>query len=60
MADGRGRELFRKKSLERLSSPERLDQLLQVADPKSWIPLLTACGLILGQGGVLHESNSDP
>jgi len=26
-------------SLERLSSPERLDQLMQVVSPKSWLPL---------------------
>jgi len=38
---------FRKKSLERLSSPERLDQLLQVIDRKSWIPLLVTSILIL-------------
>lgn len=37
------RNLFRKESLERLSSPERLDQLMQVVSPKSWLPL-TALG----------------
>ncbi len=39
--------LFRKESLERLSSPERLDQLMQVVSPKSWLPLL-ALGSMLG------------
>jgi HlyD family secretion protein len=39
--------LFRQKSLERLSSPERLDQLLEVVDRKSWIPLATSGALIL-------------
>jgi HlyD family secretion protein len=34
-------KLFRQESLERLSSPERLDQLMRVVDPKSWIPLAT-------------------
>ncbi|WP_144863715.1 NHLP bacteriocin system secretion protein [Hyella patelloides] len=34
-------KLFRQASLERLSSPERLDQLMQVVNPKSWIPLAT-------------------
>ena len=34
-------KLFRQKSLERLSSPERLDQLMRVVNPKSWIPLAT-------------------
>lgn len=33
--------LFRQESLERLSSPERLDQLMQVVNPKGWIPLAT-------------------
>ncbi|MBW4428466.1 MAG: NHLP bacteriocin system secretion protein [Nostoc desertorum CM1-VF14] len=39
--------LFRKESLERLSSPERLDQLMQVVNPKSWLPLV-ALGSIVG------------
>jgi HlyD family secretion protein len=34
-------DLFRKESLERLSSPERLDQLMKVIKPKSWISLAT-------------------
>ena len=37
---------FRAKSLERLSSPERLDRLLQVVDQKSWLPLLTLAILV--------------
>jgi HlyD family secretion protein len=40
------RNLFRKESLERLSSPERLDQLMQVVSPKSWLPL-TALGSLV-------------
>ncbi len=32
--------IFRKESLERLSSPEQLDQLMQVVRPKSWLPLV--------------------
>ena len=47
MAEAGGRDLFRKKSLERLSSPERLDHLLQVADRKTWMPLLTAGLLVM-------------
>jgi HlyD family secretion protein len=39
------RDLFRKESLERLSSPEQLDQLMQVVGPKSWLPL-TALGAL--------------
>ena len=34
-------KLFRKESLERLSSPERLDQLMQVVNPRDWLPLAT-------------------
>ncbi len=37
---------FREKSLERLSSPERLDQLLRVVDRKSWLPLATLAVLV--------------
>ncbi len=38
--------LFRKVSLERLASPEQLDQLLRVTSPKSWVGL-TALFLLL-------------
>lgn len=31
------RQIFRKVALERLSSPEQLDLLMQVTDPRSWI-----------------------
>jgi len=41
------RDLFRKESLERLSSPERLDQLMQVVSPKSWLPLTALGSLVL-------------
>lgn len=41
------RSLFRKESLERLSSPERLDQLMQVVSPRSWLPLV-ALGSLVG------------
>jgi HlyD family secretion protein len=40
------RPVFRKVSLERLSSPEQLDQLMQVTDAKGWI-MLTAFGVVL-------------
>ncbi|WP_414582707.1 NHLP bacteriocin system secretion protein [Scytonema sp. PCC 10023] len=39
--------LFRKQSLERLSSPERLDQLMQVVSPKSWLPLTALSSLVV-------------
>ncbi|HEY9421966.1 MAG TPA: NHLP bacteriocin system secretion protein [Thermoanaerobaculia bacterium] len=38
--------IFRKVALERLSSPEQLDQLLQVTEPKGWLAL-GALGLLL-------------
>ena len=37
--------MFRQESLEKLSSPERLDQLMQVVNSKSWISL-AALGLL--------------
>ncbi|HAA30895.1 MAG TPA: NHLP bacteriocin system secretion protein [Cyanobacteria bacterium UBA8553] len=40
------RSVFRKESLERLSSPERLDQLMQVVSPKSWLPLTSLGALV--------------
>ncbi|MGD1909800.1 MAG: NHLP bacteriocin system secretion protein [Rivularia sp. (in: cyanobacteria)] len=39
-------KLFRKESLERLSSPERLDQLMQVVNPRDWLPL-TSLGVFV-------------
>lgn len=33
--------IFRQESLERLSSPERLDRLMEVVNPRAWIPLTT-------------------
>lgn len=38
--------IFRKESLERLSSPEQLDQLMQVVSPRSWLPLSALAGLV--------------
>lgn len=37
---------FRQESLERLSSPERLDRLMQVVRPKDWLVLSTLGSLI--------------
>lgn len=34
------KELFRKVSLQRLSSPEQLDQLMQITSPTGWLALL--------------------
>ncbi|TXT39610.1 MAG: Membrane-fusion protein [Comamonadaceae bacterium] len=39
-------QLFRKVSLDRLSSPEQLDALMQVTSAKGWVALLAICGLL--------------
>lgn len=41
-----GKSLFRQAALERLSSPEQLDQLMRVTQPMGWLALLAA-GLVL-------------
>ncbi|MFB8790140.1 MAG: NHLP bacteriocin system secretion protein [Potamolinea sp.] len=41
------KSLFRQESLERLSSPERLDQLMKVVSSKDWLPL-AALGSLVG------------
>jgi len=41
------RSVFRRESLERLSSPERLDQLMQVVAPKDWLGLMALGSLLL-------------
>ncbi len=40
--------IFRKVALERLSSPEQLDQLLQVTDPRGWLALAGLSALLVG------------
>ncbi|MEY2831553.1 MAG: hypothetical protein RLZZ574_811, partial [Cyanobacteriota bacterium] len=47
---GKENKLFRQKSLERLASPEKLDQLMQVVNPKSWLPLATFASLVIAGG----------
>jgi HlyD family secretion protein len=39
-------ELFRKAALEKLASPEQLDQLLQVTAARGWLALLAVCALL--------------
>lgn len=41
-------DIFRKVALDRLSSPEQLDQLMQVANPKGWLALATVGVLLAG------------
>ena len=40
--------IFRKKSLERISSPEELDETLRVTDPSVWIVLAAVILLLAG------------
>jgi hypothetical protein len=42
--------IFRKESIERLASPEKLDQLMQVVSPVGWVPLAAAAFLVGGVG----------
>ncbi|MEM6716956.1 MAG: hypothetical protein AAF622_17970 [Cyanobacteria bacterium P01_C01_bin.147] len=49
MAKKTNKDLFRKESLERLSSPERLDELMTIVNLKTWLPLGTI-GVLLGLG----------
>lgn len=39
-------KLFRQEALERLSSPERLDQMIQVVSPRAWLPLSAIGALV--------------
>jgi HlyD family secretion protein len=53
--------IFRKVSLERLASPEQLDQLMQVTDPRGWIALtglgfVVATALAWGLLGNVHQN----
>jgi hypothetical protein len=41
------KSIFRQVALERLSSPEQLDQLMQVTTPKGWLALLAVGGLLV-------------
>lgn len=40
--------IFRKQSLERISSPEELDNYLAVTGPGVWFPLLAVVALLIG------------
>jgi len=43
--------IFRKVALERLSSPEQLDQLVQVTDPRGWLALTGLSALLVAAIG---------
>ena len=42
------RSIFREKSLERVSSPEQLDDYIRVITPSIWLVLVAVVILILG------------
>ncbi|MEG4321863.1 MULTISPECIES: biotin/lipoyl-binding protein [unclassified Microcoleus] len=44
-------KLFTTEAIDRLSSPERLDQMMQVVSPRSWLRL-TAIGCLVAAAGV--------
>ena len=46
MDNNQKQSIFRQESLERLSSPEQLDQLMHVVNPKSWLPLASLGTLV--------------
>ena len=55
--------IFRKSSLERISSPEQLNDYIRVANPSVWVVLfallaLAAVGLVWGFAGALPSSVS--
>ena len=56
---GKSDQLFRPKALERISSPDRLDQLMRVVSAKDWIPIVALVGL-LGSGVVWSLRGSIP
>ena len=43
-------KIFSQEALDRLSSPEQLDQMMQVVSPKAWLPLSTIGFLIVVAG----------
>lgn len=47
MADKNQRSLFQQKALNKLQSPDELDKLYSVTDPKGWVGLVTVLFLIL-------------
>lgn len=40
-------DLFRKSALQKMHSPEQLDQLIVITNPRDWIALLGVCGILL-------------
>jgi multidrug resistance efflux pump len=57
-----GREIFRKSSLEKMTTPEELDELLQVNSVRTWLLFAAICVVIAGMllwgffGVITHEA----
>ena len=52
---------FRKSAMDKMSSPEQLDQLIQITNPRGWIilvsvSLIIVTGLIWGFVGVIRDT----
>ena len=47
MEEGKSDKIFRKEALQRMSSPEELDKLMQVTKPTGWLALITIGVIIL-------------
>jgi HlyD family secretion protein len=45
--NGGTQKLFRQEAVERLSSPEQLDQLVEVVSPRAWLPLTAIASLVI-------------
>ena len=41
------KSIFREVSLERLSSPEQLDQMMTVTSPRAWLSLVAIAAILL-------------
>ncbi len=57
-------ELFRKKSLDRISSPEALNDYIRVTSPSVWLILIATVILLLGMlawgvFGTVEKQNTD-
>lgn len=48
MTEEKKESIFRKKSLDRISSPEELDRYLSVTGPGVWFPLIAVAVLLIG------------
>jgi biotin carboxyl carrier protein len=46
-SEDKSKKIFRKKALEKLSSPEQLDTLMSIIKPKGWIALFAFVGIIV-------------